>query len=65
MELYQRVSHANGSLYNCPYDGCSYKTQKQQMWIQHKHQHKIREERRFACNQCNYVAPNSGAVCVN
>ena len=58
------MSHANGALYNCPYEGCSYKTQKPQMLIQHRHQHKIREEKRFGCSYvgCSYVGQNSGVV---
>ena len=70
MELYQRVgpaaahghAAASGTLYSCPYAGCSYKTEHQQNWIQHKHHHKIRLEKRFGCDQCSYVAQNSGSV---
>ena len=60
MELYQKVGAANEPLHHCPHEGCSYKTTNRQIWRQHRHQHKIRETRRFACEECNYISQNNG-----
>ena len=56
MELYQRYNGAKETLFPCPYEGCSYKSNNRNNWRVHRQMHKIRETRRFGCVECDFAA---------
>ena len=62
MEPYQRHGNygAKETSFPCPYEGCSYKTNNRSNWRVHRQMHKIRETKRFGCDECDFAANYAG-----